>query len=87
MRLTPIFDTSALIELSRKDDAVLKRVRSRIPEHGCPLSHVAVLELFYGLRRAFGTDRIDDALKPLLLRTKAISNWPKQLSPTSRLRG
>jgi hypothetical protein len=68
MRLTPIFDTSSLINLSREDDldAVVKRLRPLIPSHGCPLSFVTTLELFRGLSNGH-PDKIERTLKPLLL--------------------
>jgi hypothetical protein len=69
MRLTPIFDTSALINLSRRDDSLdsaMKRLKSRIPSHGCPLSFVTVMELFHGLCNG-KAEKLDHTLKPLLL--------------------
>ena len=68
MRLTPIFDTSSLINLSREDDldAVVKRLRPLIPSRGCPLSFVTTLELFRGLSNG-AREKVASTLKPLLL--------------------
>ena len=68
MRLTPIFDTSALINLSREDDldAVVRRLKPLIPSHGCPLSFVTALELFRGLPNG-DPELVAKTLKPLLL--------------------
>jgi hypothetical protein len=68
MRLTPIFDTSALINLSRMDDldAVAKRLKPLIPSRGCPLSFVTALELFRGLSNG-DPEKVAKTLKPLLL--------------------
>jgi hypothetical protein len=68
MRLTPIFDTSSLINLSREDDldAVVKRLKPLIPSHGCPLSFVTALELFRGMAKG-APDKVAATLKPLLL--------------------
>jgi hypothetical protein len=68
MRLTPIFDTSSLINLSREDDldAVVKRLKPIIPSRGCPLSFVTTLELFRGLARG-APEKVATTLKPLLL--------------------
>ena len=64
MTLTPIFDTSAVIDLSKRDseDHVSNRLKSLVPRRGWPLSHVTVLELFYGLRLG-GKERLVDSLK------------------------
>jgi spore maturation protein SpmB len=68
MRLTPIFDTSSLINLSREGDldVVMKRLKPLIPSHGCPLSFVTTLELFRGLSKS-DAGKIIGTLKPLLL--------------------
>jgi hypothetical protein len=68
MRLTPIFDTSALINLSREDDvdAVVKQLKPRIPSRGCPLSFITALELFRGLSNS-DRNKVAKTLKPLLL--------------------
>lgn len=68
MRLTPIFDTSALINLSREDhlDAVVKRLKPFISPRGCPLSFITALELFRGLSNG-DPEKITKTLKPLLL--------------------
>jgi hypothetical protein len=64
---TPIFDTSAIIELSKRDgsDPTLKRVRLLLPRRGCPLSHVAVLELINGVCLS-KRDQVSDSLKPII---------------------
>jgi len=68
VRLTPIFDTSSLINLSREDDldAVVKRLKPLIPSRGCPLSFVTTLELFRGLSNG-APEKVAGTLKPLLL--------------------
>lgn len=68
MRLTPIFDTSSLINLSREHDlgAVVKRLRPLIPSRGCPLSFVTTLELFRGLSNG-APEKVASTVKPLLL--------------------
>lgn len=68
MRLKPIFDTGALINLSREDDinAVVKRLRPLISSRGCPLSFVTALELFRGLSNS-DPEKVARTLKPLLL--------------------
>lgn len=68
MRLTPIFDTSAIINLSREDelDAVVRRLKLLIPSRGCPLSFVTALELFRGLSNG-DPKKVAGTLKPLLL--------------------
>jgi hypothetical protein len=68
MRLTPIFDTSSLINLSREDDlnSVLKRLKPLIPSHGCPLSLISTIELFRGLSKG-DPEKVARTLKPLLL--------------------
>jgi hypothetical protein len=68
MRLTPIFDTSSLINLSREDDldAAVKRLKPLIPSRGCPLSFVTTLELFRGLSNG-DPEKVAETLKPLLL--------------------
>jgi hypothetical protein len=64
----PIFDTSALINLSHQGhlDAVVRRLKPLIPSHGCPVSFVTAVELFHGLCLG-GTGRIVETVKPLLL--------------------
>jgi hypothetical protein len=68
VRLTPIFDTSSLINLSRGEslDLVVKRLKPLIPSHGCPLSFVTTVELFRGLSKG-NPEKVADTLKPLLL--------------------
>lgn len=68
MRLTPIFDTSALINLSREDDldVVVRRLKPFISSHGCPLSFVTALELFRGLSNG-DPEKVTQTLRPLLL--------------------
>lgn len=64
----PIFDTSALINLSDEDDldAVVKRLKPLIPSHGCPLSFITTVELFHGLARS-RPEHAARTIKPLLL--------------------
>jgi hypothetical protein len=75
MRLTPIFDTSSLINLSREDDldAVVKRLKPLIPSRGCPLSFVTTLELFRGLSNG-NSEKVAKTLKPLLLAARISRN-------------
>jgi predicted nucleic acid-binding protein len=64
MRLTPIFDTSAILNLSKRDpsDPLCPVFNRSVPAKGCPLSFVTVLELFLGLRRA-DKERFTHSLK------------------------
>lgn len=75
MRLTPIFDTSSLINLSREDnlDVVVKRLKPLIPSRGCPLSFVTTLELFRGLSNG-DREKVSSTLKPLLLAARISRN-------------
>src|SRR5258707_272046 len=68
VRLIPIFDTSAIINLSTRDraDPASNHIRSLIPRHGWPLSFVTVVELFNGLSRG-GAEHFDESLKPVIL--------------------
>jgi hypothetical protein len=81
VHLIPIFDTSAIIDLSRRDsaDPVRKRLSLLIPKRGCPLSYVTVLELFYGLSLS-GQDQLDDSLKAVSLASR-LSRRKVLLSP------
>jgi hypothetical protein len=75
MQLTPIFDTSALINLSREGDldSVVKRLKPLLPSHGCPLSFITALELFRGLSNG-DPEKVADTLKPLLLAARISRN-------------
>jgi hypothetical protein len=69
VNLTPIFDTSALINLCRNDDSldsIVKRLRPFMSSHGCPLSFISTIELFRGLSKC-NLQRVNETLKPLLL--------------------
>jgi hypothetical protein len=68
MLLTPVFDTSAIVNLSKRGDAehIWNRVRVSLPKRGCPLSFVTVLELFHGLNVG-GIDKLDESVKALVL--------------------
>lgn len=69
MHLTPIFDTSALINLCRNDDSlddIVKRLRPLVPSRGCPLSFISAIELFRGLSNC-NPLRVNETLKPILL--------------------
>ncbi|MGD0404626.1 MAG: hypothetical protein ABSB66_15690, partial [Candidatus Acidiferrales bacterium] len=44
----------------------MRRLKSLIPSHGCPLSFVTVMELFHGLCNG-KAEKLDHTLKPLLL--------------------
>lgn len=68
VKLIPIFDTSALINLAKRnrEDGVRKRLKSSAPKRGWPLSFVTVLELFRGLRRG-GKERLLDSLEAVTL--------------------
>ena len=68
VKRTPIFDTSAIIDLSKRDssDSTLKRLRGLLPRRGCPLSYVTVLELINGVCRS-DRDRVSESLKPIIL--------------------
>lgn len=68
MRLIPIFDTSAIINLSERDsaDPGLNRLKSLVPQRGWPLSFVTVIELLNGLSRG-GAEHFDESLKPVNL--------------------
>lgn len=68
MQLIPIFDTSAIINLAKRDaaDAMWPRFRSRLPARGCPLSFVTVLELLDGLSKG-GAKHFDESLKAVNL--------------------
>jgi hypothetical protein len=81
MRFIPIFDTSAIINLSRREntDPILKQLQALIPKRGCPLSFVTVLELFYGLSMG-GIANLDDSLKALILASR-LSRRRVLLSP------
>jgi hypothetical protein len=67
----PIFDTSAIINLSKRDpsDAVWPRLKRCIPTRGCHLSFVTVLELFNGLSKG-GAERFDNSLKAVNLASR-----------------
>ena len=69
--LIPIFDTSAIINLSKRDsaDPASNRLRSTVPQRGWPLSFVTVLELFNGLSRG-GAEHFDESLKPVNLASR-----------------
>jgi hypothetical protein len=71
MRLIPIFDTSAILNLSRRDssDGVWPLLNQRVPARGCPLSFVTVLELFLGLHRA-EKERLTDSLKAVTIASR-----------------
>jgi hypothetical protein len=81
VRLTPIFDTSAIINLSKRDstDSVWTRLKTLVPRHGCPLSYVTVLELIHGLRLS-GNGQLDDSLKAVVLASR-LSRRAVLLSP------
>ena len=68
MQLIPIFDTSAIINLAKRDpsDAILLRFRRCLPARGCPLSFVTVLELLDGLSQG-GAEHFDESLKAVNL--------------------
>jgi hypothetical protein len=68
VRLIPIFDTSAIINLSERDsaDPGLNRLKSLVPQRGWPLSFVTVIELLNGLSRG-GPEHFDESLKPVNL--------------------
>jgi hypothetical protein len=68
MRLIPIFDTSAIINLARlnESDSIWRRVKHHLPARGCPLSFVTVMELFDGLSKSSATD-FDSSLKAVKL--------------------
>ena len=67
----PIFDTSAVVNLSKRGsaDPIWKHLKRAIPRHGCPLSYITVLELFHGLSVG-GIDKLDDSLKALILASR-----------------
>lgn len=71
MRFCPIFDTSAIVNLSRisATDPIWNRLKRLTPKHGCPLSYVTVLELFHGLSVG-GNAKLDDSLKALILASR-----------------
>lgn len=81
MRLTPIFDTSAIINLSKRPsaDPTLNRLRSSVTKHGWPLSFVTALELFHGLSVG-GIAKLDDSVKALVLASR-LSRRRVLLSP------
>jgi hypothetical protein len=66
VRLTTIFDTSAILTLSKRDssDPALNRLISSAPQHGWPLSFITVVELLNGLSRG-SVDQFDESLKPV----------------------
>ena len=68
MRPIPIFDTSALKNLSAKSDldSVVKHLKPLIPSHGCPLSFITTVELFRGLARS-RPEHAARTIRPLLL--------------------
>ena len=70
-RFCPIFDTSAIVNLSRINatDPIWNRLKRLTPKHGCPLSYVTVLELFHGLSVG-GNAKFDDSLKALILASR-----------------
>jgi hypothetical protein len=68
MRPVPIFDTSALRNLSDKDDleTLVKRLKPLIPSHGSPLSFITTIELFRGLAKS-RPEHAARTIRPLLL--------------------
>lgn len=81
MQLIPIFDTSAIIHLSKKENAdpVWRLLKPLLPKRGCPLSHVTVLELFHGL--SLSDERhLAGSLKPVNLASR-LSRRKVLLSP------
>lgn len=64
MRLIPIFDTSAIIRLSKRNASELASLISMVPQHGWPLSFVTVLELFNGLSKG-GVQHFDKSMEPV----------------------
>ncbi len=68
VRLVPIFDTSAVINLAKRDpaDVFWSCLKRCLPARGSPLSFITVLELIRGLRLS-GADQLDDSLRAVIL--------------------
>lgn len=66
MNFIPIFDTSAVLNLSKlaESSPLLARLRRGLPKRGSPLSYITVLELIYGVGRCEKA-RLGDSLRAI----------------------